>query len=67
MPDCGDNSCLYAKTRTGMRTNGGCRCDACPQCGGHIRPGRSKGHYVWCATPNWIPKHHEGKGFTLPK
>jgi hypothetical protein len=25
--DCGDNSCKYAKTRTGMRTNGGCRCD----------------------------------------
>lgn len=24
--DCGDNSCLFAKTRGGMRTNGGCRC-----------------------------------------
>lgn len=25
-PDCGDSSCEYAKTKTGMRTNGGCRC-----------------------------------------
>lgn len=24
--DCGDNSCLFAKSKTGMRTNGGCRC-----------------------------------------
>lgn len=24
--DCGDNSCLYAENKTGMRTNGGCRC-----------------------------------------
>lgn len=24
--DCGDNSCLYAKKKSGMRTNGGCRC-----------------------------------------
>ena len=24
--DCGDNSCLYARRKTGMRTNGGCRC-----------------------------------------
>ena len=24
--DCGDNSCVFARTRTGMRTNGGCRC-----------------------------------------
>jgi hypothetical protein len=24
--DCGDNSCLFAKAKTGMRTNGGCRC-----------------------------------------
>jgi len=24
--DCGDNSCLYAVKKTGMRTNGGCRC-----------------------------------------
>ena len=25
-PDCGDNSCYFAKERGGMRTNGGCRC-----------------------------------------
>lgn len=24
--DCGDNSCLFAKSKGGMRTNGGCRC-----------------------------------------
>lgn len=24
--DCGDNSCSFAKNKTGMRTNGGCRC-----------------------------------------
>ena len=24
--DCGDSSCAFAKTRSGMRTNGGCRC-----------------------------------------
>lgn len=24
--DCGDNSCLCAYPRGGMRTNGGCRC-----------------------------------------
>jgi hypothetical protein len=26
-PDCGDNSCLCAFHKHGMRTNGGCRCD----------------------------------------
>ena len=25
--DCGDNSCLFAEHKGGMRTNGGCRCD----------------------------------------
>lgn len=25
-PDCGDNSCRFATNKTGMRTNGGCRC-----------------------------------------
>lgn len=24
--DCGDNSCMFAETKGGMRTNGGCRC-----------------------------------------
>lgn len=24
--DCGDSGCAFAKTRSGMRTNGGCRC-----------------------------------------
>lgn len=25
-PDCADNSCRFAVNKTGMRTNGGCRC-----------------------------------------
>ena len=25
-PDCGDNSCAFSKSKTGMRTNSGCRC-----------------------------------------
>lgn len=25
-PDCGDNSCYFATSKGGMRTNGGCRC-----------------------------------------
>ena len=25
-PDCGDNSCRFAIKKSGMRTNGGCRC-----------------------------------------
>ena len=24
--DCGDNSCMFAAVKGGMRTNGGCRC-----------------------------------------
>jgi hypothetical protein len=24
--DCGDSSCVFAARKTGMRTNGGCRC-----------------------------------------
>jgi len=24
--DCGDNSCFFAKDKSGMRTNGGCNC-----------------------------------------
>jgi hypothetical protein len=31
--DCGDNSCLFATNKGGMRTNGGCRC---------IPPGNAK-------------------------
>jgi len=58
MPDCGDNSCLYAKNKGGMRTNGGCRCDECPACGGHIRPTRPVRHRPWCPQPSWLPPHH---------
>ena len=25
--DCGDNSCLCSEKKSGMRTNGGCRCE----------------------------------------
>lgn len=59
--DCGDNSCLYAKKKTGMRTNGGCSCDECPTCGGHVRPGRPRTHYKWCPNQDWVPEHHRLK------
>lgn len=58
-PDCGDNSCLYAVNRGGMRTNGGCRCDCCEACGVPIRSGRQ--HRTWCSTPEWVPAHHIGE------
>lgn len=45
--DCGDSGCKYASPRTGMRTNGGCRCDQCPLCEQHIR----FGHRAWCQFP----------------
>ena len=60
-PDCGDNSCLYAVNRGGMRTNGGCRCDSCEACGRSIRPTRPVGHHAWCPTPEWVPAHHAGE------
>lgn len=50
MKSCGDNSCRYVRPK-GMATNGGCRCDRCPGCGGIIRPPRT--HYGWCPTPEW--------------
>lgn len=57
MPDCGDNSCRYAVDRGGgMRTNGGCRCDECPECGAQIRLTRP--HRAWCPQPKWLPPHH---------
>jgi len=58
MPDCGDNSCLYAKNKGGMRTNGGCRCDDCPQCGAAIRPRLPQNHHPWCPHQDWVPEHH---------
>lgn len=61
MPDCGDSSCMYAKKKTGMRTNGGCQCDECPKCGGHVRAGRPKTHYKWCPQPEWKPAHYVEK------
>lgn len=29
--DCGDNSCVFKAKKTGMRTNGGCRCLPYPE------------------------------------
>lgn len=60
MPDCGDNSCRYRDRSqpSGMRTNGGCRCDECPVCGRHVRPGGPVGHYHWCTQQDWLPEHH---------
>lgn len=42
--DCGDSGCRYASDRSGMRTNGGCRCDLCPFCDKYLR----HGHRSWC-------------------
>lgn len=57
--DCGDSLCRYAVERTGQRTNGGCRCDACPGCGRRLGPPglpSSQEHaYDRCATPRWEP------------
>jgi hypothetical protein len=59
MTDCGDSSCRYApRPLRGMRTNGGCRCDACPACGGYIRPGSPGRHTSWCPQQGWLPEHH---------
>ncbi len=57
--DCGDNSCRYATKKGGMRTNGGCSCDDCPDCGASIRPPFK--HRTWCKQPNWVPAHQEDK------
>jgi hypothetical protein len=35
--DCGDNSCVFATNKTGMRTNGGCRCHDRPNFGSPVR------------------------------
>lgn len=73
MPDCGDSSCLYAPLpRTGMRTNGGCRCDDCPECGAKIRRavillGVVGPHRQWCSQPDWIPEHHRKPAGTETK
>jgi len=48
--DCGDNSCQYAKEKTGQRTNGGCRCP-CPWCG---RLPRVEGHKQGCG--RWVTR-----------
>lgn len=60
-PDCGDSSCLYATNRGGMRTNGGCKCDACPSCDAYIRSKKLEHvarHRSWCPKQGWIPLHH---------
>jgi hypothetical protein len=52
--DCGSNSCRYAvKPKTGMRTNGGCKCDECPWCGANVRPPIY--HRTWCEHKGWNP------------
>lgn len=35
--DCGDNSCYFAKNKSGQRTNGGCKCFNDPANAGKIR------------------------------
>lgn len=55
--DCGDSSCRYATKKGGMRTNGGCSCDDCLECGASIRlPFK---HRAWCKQPNWVPPHQD--------
>lgn len=44
--DCGDNSCRFAKNKSGMRTNGGCRCVA-------IRD-PSLRHFFYAANPEAV-------------
>jgi hypothetical protein len=62
MPDCGDNSCRYSPNKGGMRTNGGCRCDECPECGAHVRPDAvHRKHRAWCPHPSWLPPHHRAE------
>jgi len=55
-PDCGSNSCRYTKP-TGMRTNGHCTCDDCPECGVSIRPTSPQTHHDWCNNKSWQPEH----------
>ncbi len=61
MPDCGLSDCMYTKKRKGMRAVGGCKCDACPKCGAHIKPTSPMYHRQWCKLQAWIPPHHRGK------
>jgi hypothetical protein len=47
-PDCGDHSCLYAMPhqKTGMRTNGGCRCDKAEGMQVHSKEARPGWYYT---------------------
>jgi len=45
--DCGDSACRYATNRGGQRTNGGCRCDECRECGANLL---SVGHREGCSS-----------------
>jgi hypothetical protein len=59
---CGSSCCGYAKDRGGMRVNGPCRCDECPVCGRHIKPGLPWAkHSDRCTQRDWIPPHHAAK------
>lgn len=46
--DCGDSGCTTVpkSQRTGMRTNGGCRCWVCPDCDRGSR--LVERHAEWC-------------------
>lgn len=57
--DCGSHSCLYAARKTGMRTNGRCRCDACPTCPARLTPGGPQSqHLDWCPNQDWVPERY---------
>jgi hypothetical protein len=47
--DCGDNSCIFATRKGGMRTNGGCRC-------AKTMPTHRVAQYV--ALARWAAKAH---------
>jgi hypothetical protein len=54
---CADSGCIYpaSRARGGQRTNGGCRCGACPHCRAMIRPVGGH-HRDGCPEPTWIPE-----------
>ena len=69
MSDCGSSSCrgVLPEKRTGMRNNGPCRCDRCPECGADVHP--PIWHHEYCSmfdTPDDHPLGRLGIGRTIP-
>lgn len=55
-PDCGDNSCLYAMPhqKTGMRTNGGCRCDRAGGMQVHSQDEKTSSGWYYTKKAMWL-------------